>query len=115
MLTGARLDSPFSAEAGRALITRLARGMFPPGAGTRYNNGNFRIVQWVLEAVTGQSLSSLMQARIWGPLGMRDSRLGEDTSQPLDGTRGYRAAIAREQRGGKKRSRASSGPATLAW
>ncbi len=92
MLTGAQPDSRFSEADGRDLITRLGRQMFPPGAGTRYNNGNFRIVQWVLEAVTGQSLSTLMQDRIWGPLGMQHSHLGEDTAQPLaDGTRGYRA------------------------
>lgn len=92
MLTGAQPEKPFPAAAGAALIQRLALPMFPPGAGTRYSNGNFRILQWVLEAVSGQSLADLLQARIFAPLGMTDSCLGEDTAQPLpDGTRGYRA------------------------
>lgn len=92
MLTGAQPETPFPEAAGRDLITRLSAQMFPPGAGTRYNNGNFRILQWVLEAVTGAPLSALLQARIWDPLGMRASYLGEDTAQPLDGMRGFRAS-----------------------
>ena len=92
MLTGAQPESQFPADAGRELILRLRRPMFPPGAGTRYNNGNFRMLQWVLEAATGQPLSLLLHARIFAPLGMTDSALHEDTAQPLaDGTRGYRA------------------------
>ncbi len=92
MLTGAQPETPFSAAAGRELILRLQPPMFPPGTGTRYSNGNFRILQWVLEAVTQQPLSALLQARIFGPLGMSESFLGEDTAQPLpDGTTGYRA------------------------
>ena len=91
MLTGAQPETPFSAAAGRDLITRLRRGMFAPGSGTRYNNGNFRMLQWVIEAATGQPLSALLQQRIFTPLGMHASYLGEDTAQPLpDGTRGYR-------------------------
>lgn len=91
MLIGAEPETPFSLAAGRELILRLQTPMFPPGSGTRYSNGNFRILQWVLESVTGESLATLLQTRIFGPLGMRDTSLGEDTAQPLpDGTRGYR-------------------------
>lgn len=91
MLTGAEPETPFSLAAGRDLILRLQISMFPPGSGTRYSNGNFRILQWVLGAVTGESLATLLQTRIFSPLGMRDTSLGEDTAQPLaDGTRGYR-------------------------
>lgn len=92
MLTGAQPETPFSAAHGRDLIMRLTQGMFAPGSGTRYNNGNFRILQWVIEAASGQPLSDLLQQRIFTPLGMHASYLGEDTAQPLpDGTRGYRA------------------------
>lgn len=95
MLTGAQPESPFPAAAGAELIGRLRAGMFPPGAGTRYSNGNFRILQWVLQAVTGESLATLLQTRIFAPLGMTTSFLGEDTAQPLpNGTRGYRALHA---------------------
>lgn len=91
MLTGARPESPFSLADGLQLITSLPRQMFLPGQGTRYNNGNWRILQWVVEAVSGKSLDVLLRERIFAPLGMTHSFLGEDTAADLPGgTTGYR-------------------------
>lgn len=99
MLTGAQPESVFTREDGERLIASLPRQMFAPGQGTRYNNGNWRILEWVLCTASGQSLAELMEARIFAPLGMHDSLLGEDTSLALpDGTTGYRQANGRWER-----------------
>jgi D-aminopeptidase len=91
MLTGAQPETAFSLDDGKQLITSLPRQMFAPGAGTRYNNGNWRILQWVIEAASGQTLAELLRQRIFAPLGMQHSSLGEDTAAPLQGgTLGYR-------------------------
>lgn len=99
MLTGAQPESVFTREDGERLIASLPRQMFAPGRGTRYNNGNWRILEWVLVAASGQSLAELLRTRIFAPLGMADSRLGEDTSLTLDdGTTGYRHVEGRWER-----------------
>ncbi|MDX2220539.1 MAG: serine hydrolase [Burkholderiales bacterium] len=99
MLTGALPESPFSRDDGERLIASLPRQMFAPGHGTRYNNGNWRILEWVLSAASGQPLAELLSTRIFAPLGMHDSRLGEDTSLTLpDGTTGYRQVDGRWER-----------------
>ncbi len=91
MLTGAKPERVFTLKDGESLITSLPRQMFPPGGGTRYNNGNWRILQWVIEAITGESLGTLLHTRIFAPLGMTASSLGEDSALELpDGTIGYR-------------------------
>ena len=91
MLTGAKLDSPFTLKEGAELIRRLHKPMFPPGAQYSYNNGNWRILEWIIGAVTSRPLSDLLAERIFGPLGMVHSGWGSDTSLALPGNpRGYR-------------------------
>ena len=48
MLTGATLESRFTLEEGANLIRRLYKPMFPPGAQYSYNNGNWRILEWII-------------------------------------------------------------------
>lgn len=99
MLTGARPESLFTREDGEQLIASLPRQMFAPGRGTRYNNGNWRILEWVLSAASGQPLAELLSTRIFAPLGMSRTQLGEDTSLELpDGTTGYRRVGDRWER-----------------
>ncbi|MBL8516751.1 MAG: serine hydrolase [Betaproteobacteria bacterium] len=91
MLTGAKPESRFTREDGEKLIASLPRQMFAPGHGNRYNNGNWRILEWVLQAASGHTLADLLRMRIFAPLEMHASTLGEDTSLPLaDGATGYR-------------------------
>lgn len=99
MLTGARPESRFTLDDGQRLLASLPRQMFAPGAFTRYNNGNWRILQQVIESVSRQPLGELLRQRIFEPLGMHDSGLGEDTEAPLKGgTRGYREIGGRWER-----------------
>lgn len=91
MLTGARAESRFSLDEGRALIQSLQEPMFNPGTQYSYSNGNWRILEWIIEAVTGTTLPALLRARVFDPLGMNDTGWGADTGAALPGdTRGYR-------------------------
>ena len=91
MLTGAKLDSRFTLAEGADLIRRLHAPMFPPGAQYSYNNGNWRILEWIIEAVTSRTLPDLLAERIFEPLGMSQTGWCSDTSVELPGNpRGYR-------------------------
>ena len=90
MLTGARAESRFTLQQGEELIQSLREPMFSPGAQYSYSNGNWRILEWIIEAISGSTLPALLEARIFAPLGMQDTGWGSDTSLPLaDGTTGY--------------------------
>ena len=91
MLMGAKAESRFTLEQGKALIHSLAAPMFAPGAQYSYSNGNWRILEWIIEAVTGRLLPDLLHERVFARLGMRDTGWGCDTSSELPGNpRGYR-------------------------
>jgi CubicO group peptidase (beta-lactamase class C family) len=44
-----------------------------PGAHTHYSDWNMIMLQFVIERITGQSLSEFVQDQVFGPLGMRDT------------------------------------------
>ncbi len=48
---------------------------FEAGQRWQYSGEGYVLLQAVLSAVSGQDFEALMQARVFGPLGMRDSRL----------------------------------------
>ena len=91
MLTGARAESRFTLDDGAALIVSLAEPMFAPGTQYSYSNGNWRILEWIINAVTGQTLPDLLTRRLFLPAGMRNTGWACDTSLVLPGNvRGYR-------------------------
>ena len=45
-----------------------------PGSGVEYTDWNMVLMQFIIERLTGQALDEFVQARVFGPLGMRDSR-----------------------------------------
>jgi D-aminopeptidase len=91
MLAGAGAESRFSLEDGRHLIHVLKRPMFAPGAQYSYCNGNWRILEWIIESVTARSLPALLQERVFSPLAMHHTGWGADTGATLPGdSRGYR-------------------------
>ena len=51
---------------------------FVPGAEYVYNNGGYTLLAVVVKRVSGQSLRDFAEARIFGPLGMRDSQFLDD-------------------------------------
>ncbi|MFC1683365.1 serine hydrolase [Candidatus Zixiibacteriota bacterium] len=46
-----------------------------PGTEYRYNNGGYYILSLIAERVTGKNFGDVLQERIFGPLGMKDSGL----------------------------------------
>jgi D-aminopeptidase len=90
MLTGARAESRFTLDQGAALIRSLKQPMFEAGSQYSYNNGNWRILEWIIEAVTGRTVPDLLQERVFAPLAMKSTMWGSDTSLPLPGdAKGY--------------------------
>lgn len=91
MLTGAKAESVFTLADGAALIQSLHAPMFAPGDQYCYSNGNWRILEWIIESVTDRKLPELLADRMFTPAGMKDTGWGIDTSQSLSGgSRGYR-------------------------
>ena len=92
MLTGANFDSRFTLDQGAELIRALVEPMFAPGTQYSYSNGNWRILEWIIEAVTERTLPDLLAERVFVPLGMRDTGWGSDTGLALNPhSKGYRS------------------------
>ena len=45
-----------------------------PGSAALYTDWNMVLLQFIVERVTGQTLDQFVEARVFGPLGMRDTR-----------------------------------------
>ena len=91
MLMGALPTQPFTLEDGNTVVRHAPACMFTPGERNLYCNINFEIVGQILETVAGLPYAQLLSAQILGPLGMRDTSLGIDTSLAIPGdARGYR-------------------------
>jgi CubicO group peptidase (beta-lactamase class C family) len=60
------------------VVSRLRELNFDPGEDYLYSNTGYVVAVAVLERVSGQSLQQFSQARIFGPLGMTDTRWRED-------------------------------------
>ena len=76
--SGIRSNHPLWKEAkGRE---QYMKGMvaFPlvrePGAAAEYTDWNMVLMQFIIERITGQTLDQFVEARVFGPLGMRDTR-----------------------------------------
>ena len=60
------------------IVSRLRELNFDPGDDYLYSNTGYVVAVAVLERVSGQTLQQFTQARIFGPLGMTDTRWRED-------------------------------------
>lgn len=86
------LTNPLTAYTPQQIIT-LANSYpprFPPGTSWSYSNTNYIVAGLILERVTHQSISQLIQQRITGPLRLRNTYLPE-LSPDIQGyhARGY--------------------------
>lgn len=54
-----------------------------PGQAFRYSGGGYTVAQLLMSEVAGQPFAELMQRRVLGPLGMRDSRFSASLPTPL--------------------------------
>jgi len=53
----------------------------PPGSAVEYTDWNMVLMQFIIERITGQTLDQFVQARVFGPLGMRDTQY--NPAEPL--------------------------------
>jgi D-alanyl-D-alanine carboxypeptidase len=61
----------------------------PPGTRSRYSNANYVVLGKIVEAVTGHSLSRVLQERIFDPAGMTSAALATAVDRLHLRTRGY--------------------------
>lgn len=61
-----------------AIVARLRSLNFDPGEDYLYSNTGYVVAAAVLERVSGRSVQQFTQARLFGPLGMTDTRWRED-------------------------------------
>jgi CubicO group peptidase (beta-lactamase class C family) len=55
------------------LLSKENRLYFPPGTSYRYSNSAYALLSLVVERASGMAYPDFLQARIFGPLGMRDT------------------------------------------
>jgi CubicO group peptidase (beta-lactamase class C family) len=55
------------------LLSKENRLYFPPGTAYRYSNSAYALLSLVVERASGMAYPDFLQARIFGPLGMRDT------------------------------------------
>ncbi|KAJ5003139.1 D-aminopeptidase [Colletotrichum sp. SAR 10_66] len=97
VLWGAQPEDRFSiADHSKLMIERLQSFHFEPGMEYSYANTNFHILGRIVEQVTGDSIASLLEQRIFGPAKMKTARLAADTAQLPPPCVGYEGD---EQRG----------------
>jgi D-alanyl-D-alanine carboxypeptidase len=63
--------------------------VFPPGTGWSYSNTNTVLLGIVIERVTGESLATVLQQRVFRPLRMRNSSLPSESRLPKPFAYGY--------------------------
>ena len=67
------------------VITRAAEPNYPPGARYLYTNSGWILAAQAVYRLTGQSLAQFAEARMFGPLGMRDTRYFGDNAMVIPG------------------------------
>jgi CubicO group peptidase (beta-lactamase class C family) len=71
------------------MITRAAGTNFPPGMRVAYNNQAYELAGELIARASGQSLAAFFTTRVFGPLGMRDTRLTMGHALVQDRAQGY--------------------------
>ncbi len=82
---GADLGQPCTTEDLLAGIHRQRGLNFAPGSRYLYSNTNFLLLGRIAERLSGESLPSLLERRIFRPLGMARTRMTPDVRDPTPG------------------------------
>ncbi|WP_342235934.1 serine hydrolase domain-containing protein [Inquilinus sp. OTU3971] len=83
ILGGLPVSAPSTRAGARRIIGRHGGVNFRPGTDLIYCNTGFFLLSEIVEQVSGQSFNQLLEERITGPLGMRDTRLMPRDSEIL--------------------------------
>jgi CubicO group peptidase (beta-lactamase class C family) len=73
-----RLQEPVTADDELRMAARQKSLDFAPGSEYVYNNAGYTLLAIIVERVSGQSLREFAEGRIFGPLGMNDTRFLDD-------------------------------------
>ena len=84
-LGGADLGTPVTEAELDAAIDRQSTLNFAPGSRFLYSNSGFRLLGRVIERVSGRSLASFLEERIFYPLGMTRTAHTPDLATPVPG------------------------------
>jgi CubicO group peptidase (beta-lactamase class C family) len=68
-----------------AIVRRLDRLDFTPGAGFGYSNSNYLLLTVAIERAVGATLGEFLDKEVFAPLGMRGTRLAPDDRVPIAG------------------------------
>nr|WP_194443651.1 serine hydrolase [Pseudoroseomonas aerophila] len=80
---GADLGTPIRLQDLVDGICRQRTLNFTPGTRFLYSNTNFLLLGLIVERLTGMKLEDMLEARIFAPLGMRDTRMTPDVHQAI--------------------------------
>jgi CubicO group peptidase (beta-lactamase class C family) len=65
---------------------------FPPGEQWEYSNSGYTLLATIVERISGQPFHQFMEAQIFGPLGMTNTRVYDESRPPIPGrARSYRS------------------------
>ena len=77
-LAGWRSDDIYTEADTLWVLARQRRTNFAPGDEVLYGNSAYELLREVVRRVSGTSLKAFAEARIFAPLGMRDTHFGDD-------------------------------------
>lgn len=92
--SGLSIFAPSTRQTGRDVIARQDGLNFTPGSAMIYCNAGFFMLSEIIEKIEGKSFDEVLQERITGPLGMKDTAL-----MPRDATVMRRLAAHYSRRG----------------
>lgn len=84
-LAGTDLSHPTKPEQLMATICRQRGLNFPPGTRFLYSNTGFMLLGHIVEAVAGEALGDVLEARIFAPLGMTRTRHTPSVTEVVPG------------------------------
>lgn len=101
-MTGFQGEDAFAREKAIQVVQRQPDLQAVPNTEWNYNNTGYILLSLVVERVSGQSFSDYMQERVFGPLGMSDTRVKMVQGEVIPGSaQGY----AHDKRGGYRATR----------
>ena len=82
-LAGIRMEDVLPDDDALALIARQKELNFLPGDDYLYSNSGYWLLGQIIERVTGESLREYARAKIFDPLGMRDTHFHDEPWHPI--------------------------------
>jgi CubicO group peptidase (beta-lactamase class C family) len=80
-IAGGRNDEAFDNQVVLAIVTRQRALNFKPGDEYLYSNSGYVLLSLIVERATGTPLARFAKARIFDPLGMRDTQYYDDVTR----------------------------------